>query len=277
MVRDSGSAQEFLRYLRQTGELFFPRICASCWAYGRSMEGGGALCRLCDRLVRLATLSVEPAALSFSSVPIYTAGRYEYELARCILAFKDGGRTDLTPYLVSALGRSLRALLEGTELEADGGPCYLVPLPSDRAATRRRGYAPAPLLASALVAELRSPLDLQVVPLLEPVPAWRRRIAGQSVKAQKTLGKYDRQRAMRGKLRLGRPLFHSLGRSYSIRGSRCILVDDVVTTGASVAEAQRILREQGAQVEGAIAVARVPSLGSTSTSEVSRGLFREIQ
>lgn len=231
------------------------------------MEGSGALCPLCDRLLRLATLAVEPTAAAYARLPIYTAGRYEYELARCILAFKDGGRTDLTPYLVSALNRSLLALVAGTGARSSGYPLHLVPLPSSRAATRRRGYAPAPLLASALARAVQGQLDLRVLPLLEPVPTWCRAAVGYRAGAQKTLSKYDRQRAMKGKLRLGQPLFHSLGRSYNVRGARCILVDDVVTTGASLAEAHRILREAGARVEGAIAVARVPRGGLPSTTQ----------
>lgn len=254
-----------LGHLSQTAELFFPRVCASCWAFGRTMQGSGALCPLCDRLLRLATLAVEPTAVAYARLPIYTAGRYEYELARCILAFKDGGRTDLAPYLVSALNRSLLALLAGTGSRSSGRPLHLVPLPSSRAATRRRGYAPAPLLASALVRAVRGQVDVRVLPVLEPVPTWCRPGVGHRTGAQKTLSKYDRQRAMNGKLRLGQPLFHSLGRSYKLAGARCILVDDVVTTGASLAEAQRLLRQAGVLVEGAIAVARVPRVDLADT------------
>lgn len=254
------SCDSFMGYLGQTAELFFPRVCASCWSYGESMEGARALCSLCDRLVRLATLAVEPTSVAYTRLPVYTAGRYEYELARCILAFKEGGRTDLEPYLVSALTRTFIALLDElvTGNEPVGGPLYLVPLPSSKAATRRRGYAPAPLLATALSHALREQWYLRVLPALEPVPPWQRKLAGHDVGAQKTLGRYERQRAMHGKLRLGKPLLHTVGRHYSVRGVPCVLVDDVVTTGASLAEAQRVLVEAGAQVKGAIAVARVP-------------------
>lgn len=224
------------------------------------MEGAGALCRLCDRLVRLATLAVEPTTVPFARLPIYTSGRYEHELARCVLAFKDGGRTDLTPYLVSALGRSLSALLGALsdQEQPREPPLFLVPLPSSRAANQRRGYAPAPLLARALVKALRGSIDVQVLPALEQIPPWRRKLSGDYRGAQKTLGRYDRQRAMQGKLRLSRPPLHVLGRYYTLQGIRCILLDDVVTTGASLAEAQRVLGAAGATVRGAVAVARVP-------------------
>lgn len=250
----------FMGYLGESTELFFPRVCASCWSYGESMGGTKVLCPLCDRLVRLATLAVEPTSVAYTDLPIYTAGRYEYELARCILAFKEGGRTDLTPYLVSALTRALATLVEELDVGVQpmGEPLYLVPLPSSKAATRRRGYAPAPLLAVALSRALREQNYLRVLPALEPTPAWQRKIRGDDIGAQKTLGRYERWQAMHGKLCLGKPLLHAMGRYYSLRGISCVLVDDVVTTGASFAEAQRVLAAADAKVKGAIAVARVP-------------------
>lgn len=265
------TAQGARSYLSQTAELFFPKVCASCWSFGETMVKAGALCPLCDRLVRLATLAVEPTLAPYARLPIYTSGRYEYELARSILAFKDGGRTDLCSYLVNALGRCLKALSQalsdaGQPLEE---PVYLVPMPSSRVATRRRGFAPAPLLARSLSQAMRGNSELPVLPALEQLPAWRQRLAGKANGAQKTLGRSARQRAMAGKLRLGRPPFHLLGRYYSIKGRQCLLVDDVVTTGASLAEAQRVLTAAGAQVRGAIAVARVPRNQGVTPADIS--------
>ena len=72
---------------------------------------------------------------------------------------------------------------------------------------------------------------LRVAPVLRHV----RRVEDQS-----GLGTVERRGNLAGALSVI-PLWHSV-----IRGRRCLLVDDVVTTGATFAEAARALRAAGA-------------------------------
>ncbi|MDY6051929.1 MAG: hypothetical protein SPI83_05910 [Rothia sp. (in: high G+C Gram-positive bacteria)] len=245
---------------RQATELFFPRVCASCQVFGPTMLASYALCPVCDRLVRLATLNVHSAVLPGTQLPVVSSGRYEHELGRCVLAYKDAGRTDLSPYLAAAVARAVRSLVDSCQgALGQGGPLYLVPLPSSRASVRRRGYAPAPLLCRSAVPLLGSLMDVRVVDALAQVPAWVRLVRGrEGARAQKTLGVEERHRQMRGKLTLGRPALHWVGRHYSLEGVTCVLVDDVLTTGASLREGYRVLSERGAMVLGGATIAYVP-------------------
>lgn len=255
---DAGSA--LLGACDDALELFLPRTCATCRAYGRVMRGRGALCPVCERLLALSTVNLGLARAPYFSLPCVTAGLYEYELARALLAFKNGGRTDLLPLLSSALGRAVLELVEQTAVaQGPGRPArlVLVPLPSSRASARRRGFEPAMELARTLP-RLLAGRGLEVVCF--PSLAYRAWSAGGA--SQKALGRVERGRRMQGALALGRLPGYWLGRRLDVEGQVCLLCDDVVTTGASMAEGTRVLVEAGARVVGGAAVARVPLDGA---------------
>lgn len=67
---------------------------------------------------------------------------------------------------------------------------------------------------------------------------------------QRGLGRDERVRNVAGTLRA----------AADARGQRVVLVDDVVTTGATLAEAIRVLRSAGAEVVGAVTLAATPRI-----------------
>ncbi len=125
------------------------------------------------------------------------------------------------------------------------GGVLLVPVPSSRAAVRERGQDHARRLAAAAARALRSDgRAARALPLLAPA----RRTADQS-----GLSSAERAANLAGALRVrGRP-----------PPGPVVLVDDVVTTGATLVEAARALRAAGVPVTGAAVVAatarRTPS------------------
>lgn len=200
----------------------FPVWCAGC------DEPDTSLCFACRRALepalRLRQLDsgiTVVSALAFDDVP-----------ARVIRALKEGGRTGLARPLGLALRVALDEALGGRHV-ADG--VLVVPIPSARAAFRRRGYTPIELL-------LR---HAGVIPA---------RLLGtqRAVADQRTLGRAQRLLNVSGSMRL-RGL--SSRNSCRISGRRVVLVDDVVTTGATLSEAARTLSAAGADVVGAATVA----------------------
>lgn len=120
-------------------------------------------------------------------------------------------------------------------------PVLLVPVPSHPAVVRERSHNPVLRTAQAAAAELRrSGLPARVVPLLR---------VGQRPQDQAGLGAAARQRNLAGRFAA------RTGPARRARAAEVVLVDDVVTTGATLREAQRALEAVGVVPVGAAAVA----------------------
>jgi len=162
------------------------------------------------------------------------------------VAFKDGDRRDLVAVLVPMLSDAIAAALAGDPhlravLARGNGPVFVVPVPSSPSAVRRRGDAPLELLTGAALREVgRSPCELIVSPALR----LRRRVADQA-----GLDHGQRANNLERAMRVP-PRWRA-----SIRGVTCLLVDDVLTTGATLVEAARALRAGGADHVAAATVA----------------------
>lgn len=231
------------RHLSALLDLVVPVECAGC------RRPATRWCPRCDRaLRRLHTAAHAEGFGGRSTVPglgVWSWGDYCSPLDSVITAWKDGGRRDLTGLLAARLAHTIaRALDEMGQTSGDTGAlALLVPVPSSRSSVRRRGDAPLEVLTIAAVG-LLSPTHragLRVVPAL----AHARTVVDQS-----RLGVEQRRLNLAGAMRV-RP-----GWQGCIDGRRCIVVDDVVTTGATLTEAARALAQVGARtVEAAVVAA----------------------
>ncbi len=170
---------------------------------------------------------------------------YDALLSHLVTAHKDHGAFGLAPVLAERLSLAAHALLTATGW---AGPVILVPVPSAAAAVRRRGYDATTVLARRASRRLRHEHRVLARRLL----AQRR-----GVRDQAGLGAAARSANLDGALRLRR----GAGRRWP-DGAAVVLVDDVVTTGASLAEAARVLEGAGFVVLGAATVAATPAPAS---------------
>jgi ComF family protein len=155
-------------------------------------------------------------------------------MREAIHALKFGGR----PVLATPLGRLLaeagaRALPAPPADWADG----LVPVPLHPARLAERGFNQAELLAAPCAARWR-------VPVLSRALVRRRPTLPQT-----DLDPAARRANVRDAFRVPRPA--------AVEGRRVLLVDDVLTTGATVGAAARALRAAGAAAVGVLTLARV--------------------
>lgn len=201
--------------------LLMPVSCAGCADPGRV---------LCDPCRAAVAARVERVGLGPDADPLAVDAAFPLagRAAAVVRALKEDGRVDLS----RPLGRALRPALACAA--GDASRVFAVPVPSGRASTRKRGYRVAEALIRGAGARPRRVL------------AWTR-----TTRDQRGLGRDARSSNLAGALVARRVP----------RGARVVLVDDVVTTGATLLEARRAVREAGAIVCGAAALARTPRHG----------------
>lgn len=168
-------------------------------------------------------------------VPVFALGRYAGARRRAIVAVKERGRADLVAPLAQAVAVGVHRLLTWGMA---GTPLTIVPAPTRRSAARRRGGDPVARIATAAVAGRPG---VTVAPVLR-MKAMVRDSVG--------LDSGARERNVAGRVRLRRD---RLGRLPG--GGEVLVVDDIVTTGATVAEAVKVLRLDGARVAGVLVIA----------------------
>jgi predicted amidophosphoribosyltransferase len=165
-------------------------------------------------------------------VPVLALGRYAGARRHAIVAMKDRGRTDLRMPLAHALALGVHRLLVWGLLDV---PLTIVPAPTRGWAARQRGGDPVTKIAT--LATAGNP-DITVVRALR-VKALARDSAGLSSAA--------RERNIAGRVLLTRRRVPADG--------ELLLVDDVVTTGATARESVRILHSAGMRVSAVLALA----------------------
>lgn len=204
-------------------DLVLPRTCSGCRA------PGAGLCHSCGALLEGPALGlVRPRPCPPGLPPLSALLEYGGPVQRLLLAHKEHGRLQLT----APLGRAL-----ATAVQVHGrDPVVLCPVPSSPNAVRQRGHDHAMRLARAGAAALRSQgVDAVAARLLLPA----RQVADQS-------GLTTAARAAN---------LHRALRATGVLGGRVVIVDDVVTTGATLVEAARALTAYGHLVGGASVVA----------------------
>lgn len=213
-------------------ELVLPQVCAGCGACP------GLLCTGCSGTLTGPARPAWPSPAPPGLPAPWAVAAYGGAVRAMIVAYKESGRTALAHPLGAALARSVLA----ASARAPGPPSgfevpVLVPVPSARAATRARGHDPALRLAT------------EAARLLPGVHCVDALVQARGVADQAGLTAAARLANLAGALAVRRA---------GLRGIKVIVVDDVITTGASLVEAARVLRAADAHVLGAAVIAATP-------------------
>lgn len=239
--RGRGLAREFGRAL----EVLLPPPCVLC---GRATSPGSApVCQVCfvrlprmdpprcgrcgaTRVVRLPATGTCHECARWPPHLVRAAAPYRMEegASRLVRALKFDRCFTLAPRMGRSMARAARSV-------AGGRPHLLVPVPLARARLRERGFNQAELLTRSLAEALGWPWS----PLLE------RRRGG---RPQARLGVRDRSANVRGAFRVRR--------AAEVPELPPLLVDDVVTTGATAAACAATLADSGAAPAGVVTFAR---------------------
>lgn len=195
---------------------------------------------LCDRCGVPVPAGVARCVACRWHPPDYRAARAVFEyggaVARVVLRLKYGREF----HLAVRLGAAMAAVAHEAGLTAagDGGPPVVVPVPLSPARLRARGYNQAALLARQVARRAALPWEPDALARVrDPGPQDRRTRAD----------RLERIGGCFGVTRRGNRL---------LEGRRVLLVDDVITTGATASECARVLLAAGVDAVDVIAVAR---------------------
>jgi predicted amidophosphoribosyltransferase len=222
-------------------DLLLPVACAGCGRV-RAALCGGCRARLGGAGARRVRLAQAPPGLP----PVFTAAEYGGVVRSVLLAHKERGALRLGRPLGQALAVAVRAAARHTDHpngeEGHGeGELLLVPVPSARHSVKARGHDATRRIALAASAELRGAgLPASVLSALR-----RRR----EVLDQADLDPCQRLTNVAGAFEAA-PASRAL-----LPGARIVVVDDLLTTGASLAEAARAVRDAGGTVIAGATVA----------------------
>jgi len=205
--------------------LIFPINCLSC------AQEGDWLCPACFKKLKFAS---SPHSLSLPHVDrLHLAGDYQDELlARLIKSFKFKSWAALG----EKLGRFLALSWTGSawDLAAEEDNVCVIPIPLSKKRLRERGFNQAEVLARSFISHYPYTLCLDL-----------KRNGHQ--RPQSSLSEKQRAQNIQG-------AFAWTGAR--LDGQIIILLDDVVTTGATLNEAARVLKEAGAKKIHGLALAK---------------------
>lgn len=207
------------------------------------------LCARCRSALPLTPRICWPQPAPPGLVTPWSMADYDGAIRAMIVGHKDRGQFSFARVLAGLLAASVRAAVA-----LHDGPVVLVPVPSRPGSSRRRGYDPMGTLVRLATAQLRaSAYDAVWAPLL---------CSSRHVVDQAGLSARDRARNLAGSMTCPSPGLTRLAKRRT-RAS-VVICDDVLTTGASAAEAQRAL---GAVGLGPIAIATIAATRRRSPQE----------
>jgi len=211
-------------------------LCADCW--GRLSFLGPPLCQRCGLPFEVEGVEASLCGSCLLSPPRFRRARsvvrYDRVAKDLVLGFKYADRTGRAPHFARWMARAGRDLLDQTDL--------IVPVPLHPWRLFRRGYNQAALLANGLARETGLPCCPDALSRVR------------NTVRQGHLGRLDRRANLQGVIRIARPA--------AVAGRQILLIDDVLTTGATVEECAQVLLAGGAAAVDVLTLARVVRPGA---------------
>ena len=221
-------------------DFLFPPLCLGCGEYNNGKID------ICDKCLEAVDKYENPFCLNCRvEIPsdstgckicgeeafiLFAWGNYTDPLKQVIIQYKFREITSPSRIIAEAVSEQFGTLIKNLEVD------LLVPIPLYPSREYQRGYNQATLFAGRLGEVLDIEVDDTILYRTE-----KRR-------PQARLNEYRRLRNIRG-------VFQVDADREQRGGAKVILVDDVVTSGATVYEARRTLQKAGYSVPGVIAMA----------------------
>lgn len=203
-------------------DVFVPTSCVGCKAAGSLFCSG---CR--------ANLVIRPRNVVRANLQGWAACELDKTAAALVISYKDQGRTALLPFLSNQMASAYWCFHSTSE----ASEITVVAAPSSVNGYHRRGYHAGELIASAFARRIGAKFCGRAIRL------------NAGTRDQRQLGAKGRALNLRNSMEARSGL------------GQVLLVDDVVTSGATIAEATRALEQAGNTVVGFICFAETPYRG----------------
>lgn len=229
--------------------LLFPRGCAGC-----DMPDE-ILCVDCARLFG-NVIAVPSDALESGSW--YACGVYQGNVRRAILSWKDHGDEQCDKPFSQALAALAESsgVSEGLRRNVHGsGRVLVVPAPSSLTSMRRRGRRHMMPVSRRLAALLERGTGRRV----SACDALESR--GVSSRSVQMRGTAQRTQRLKGRI--------AVRSRVDVQGATVVLIDDIITSGATMRRCVEALRSEGADVVAVLALARTPGGRPTQNDDHS--------
>ena len=210
--------------------LIYPTRCPSC---------GKGNCTHCRKTIR------GEVSITFRGpLQIYAGSKYSPGISRIILSAKEENQIAARLFLAECLTESLKKAIEEISQKRNRkiNKVFLIPIPSRKIADRKRGFAHIELLLKSFI-ELNQEINFQALDCL---------YHSKKIIDQSSLNFSERAMNMKGAFAVNIVRYFEI---YPTRNSDSVvfLVDDLVTSGATVQAANSALSTLGARLDGVLA------------------------
>ncbi len=209
-------------------DLVYPKRCPGCHLPSAS------ICESCKSFWQKQTISITLRKSQVSDLLVVSVAQYRDEVRAVLLAYKEDGEREAGKVLTEALLQARRGI-------SNHSVCAFVPIPSNPKSVRRRGRDFMLDLCNQVAIQSGD----QVLSIIK---------VNRDVQDQSKLNEKERSQNLVGAFDCA-PKNLKLLAKFPI-----ILVDDLLTTGATLREAQRALRQRGVIPIGAITAAHTARL-----------------
>ena len=223
--------------------LFFPINCLGC------LKEGFWLCEKCFRKLKLTDKTAAQYNLSTPFLKdVFIAGDYDnLLLAELIKKFKYDSIIKIGPILGRFLnlfwnGKIISIGLENPEQKQVLENSLVIPLPLTKKRLKRRGFNQAEIIARIFSAEFTMELNLDLKKIGQKQP--QASLSGQK-RLKNVIGTFIVKKTEK-----------TIKPFKTLAGKNIILIDDVATTGATLNEAAKILKEHGAKEVYGLVIAK---------------------
>ena len=205
--------------------------CRACWEKTRIFSGAETLCCKCGRFLQAKPSNFQTFCHRCDE-HFYDAasavGVYEYALSASVLNLKR------EPFVPKRLRKLFVSRFHNSAFQS---ATKILPVPLSKKRFLERGFNQAAALAEILAEQIRIPTDAQTLARQIHTPIHR---ASMDNKARET--------SVKNAFEIKRPKF--------VEGENILLVDDVFTSGATVSNCAKVLKEKGASKVYVLTIAR---------------------